>query len=107
MSNVFHIKDDEFEKEVLQSDKIILLDFWATWCGPCRMLSPILDQIADEMKDQIKVVKMSVDECEIIPARFMVRSIPTLVLMKDGEVLGAQIGALTKGQLKSFIESRI
>lgn len=69
--------------------------------------SPILDQIADEMKEQIKVVKMNVDECEIIPARFMVRSIPTLVLMKDGEVLGAQIGALTKGQLKSFIESRI
>lgn len=69
--------------------------------------SPILDQIADEMKEQIKVVKMNVDECEIIPARFMVRSIPTLVLMKDGEVLGAQIDALTKGQLKSFIESRI
>ena len=100
---VLTITKDNFENEVLKSDVPVLVDFWASWCGPCRMLSPIVDQIAEENPD-IKVCKVNVDECARIPSLFGIRAIPTLIMFKDGEVVDQVTGAVAKSHLVGMIE---
>ena len=100
--SVITITKDNFQQEVLASDKPVLLDFWASWCGPCRMVSPIVDEIAEECTD-IKVGKVNVDEESELAAKFRVMSIPTLVVMKDGEIVNQSVGARPKAQILAML----
>ena len=100
--SVLNITKENYENEVLKSDRPVLLDFWASWCGPCRMVSPIVDEIAEERKD-IKVGKINVDEQMELAAKFGVMSIPTLVVMKNGEIVNQQIGAIPKAAILSML----
>lgn len=93
MSEVLHINDADFESVVVNSDIPILLDFWAPWCGPCKMIAPVLDELAPEFAGKVKIVKMNVDDNQATPAQFGVRSIPTLLLIKNGQVVATQVGA--------------
>ena len=103
MSEVLHINDVDFESVVVNSDIPVLLDFWAPWCGPCKMIAPVLDELAPEFAGKVKIVKMNVDDNQATPAQFGVRSIPTLLLIKNGQVVATQVGALPKTQLANFI----
>ncbi|MFZ7233964.1 thioredoxin [Avibacterium avium] len=103
MSEVLHTTDATFEADVLRSDVPVLLDFWAPWCGPCRMVGPILDELAAELGDQVKIVKINIDENQATPAQFGVRSIPTLLMFKEGKAVASQVSALPKNQLAAFI----
>ena len=105
--NVLHTTDSSFEEDVIKSERLVLVDFWAEWCGPCKMIAPALDAIADEYKDRLKVVKVNVDENPQIPMRYNVRSIPTLILLKGSSVEGQQIGAVSKGRLAAFIDQHV
>ncbi|OUR88967.1 thioredoxin [Cycloclasticus sp. 44_32_T64] len=105
--NVVHTTDDSFEQDVLASDQPVLVDFWAEWCGPCKMVAPILDEIADEYAGKLKVVKLDIDSNPAMPRRFGVRGIPTLMVYKAGEVEATKVGAVTKSQLAAFIDSNI
>ena len=107
MSEVLHINDADFESVVVNSDIPVLLDFWAPWCGPCKMIAPVLDELAPEFAGKFKIVKMNVDDNQAIPAQFGVRSIPTLLLIKNGQVVATQVGALPKTQLANFINQHI
>lgn len=104
---IIHTSDDTFAADVLQSELPVLLDFWAPWCGPCKMIAPVLDQLAEEMDGQVKIVKMNVDENQNIPAQFGVRSIPTLVVIKNGQVVASRTGGLPKPQLSAFVNASI
>jgi thioredoxin 1 len=97
------VKEDTFEQEVLQSDKAVLVDFWAEWCGPCHAVSPILERIAEERQDELKLVKINIDEEQSLATRFGVQSIPTMILFKDGEPAAAAIGAQPKGRLEQAL----
>lgn len=101
------VTDATFEQEVLQSDVPVLLDFWAPWCGPCKMIAPVLDELVPEFAGKVKIVKMNVDDNQTTPAQFGVRSIPTLLLIKNGQVVATQVGALPKTQLANFINQHI
>ena len=107
MSGVLHINDADFESIVVNSDIPVLLDFWAPWCGPCKMIAPVLDELAPEFAGKVKIVKMNVDDNQTTPAQFGVRSIPTLLLIKNGQVVATQVGALPKTQLANFINQHI
>lgn len=107
MSEVLHINDADFESVVVNSDIPVLLDFWAPWCGPCKMIAPVLDELAPEFSGKVKIVKMNVDNNQATPAQFGVRSIPTLLLIKNGQVVATQVGALPKTQLANFINQHI
>ena len=107
MSEVLHINDADFESVVVNSDIPVLLDFWAPWCGPCKMIAPVLDELAPEFAGKVKIVKMNVDDNQATPAQFGVRSIPTLLLLKNGQVVATQVGALPKSQLANFINQHI
>jgi len=102
---VEHVNDAEFEEKVLKSDKPVLVDFWAEWCAPCRMIAPALDEISQEMGDKIKVVKVNVDDNPATPAQYGVRGIPTLIIVKNGEVIAQQVGAAPKNTLVAWINS--
>lgn len=107
MSEVLYINDADFESVVVNSDIPVLLDFWAPWCGPCKMIAPVLDELAPEFAGKVKIVKMNVDDNQATPAQFGVRSIPTLLLIKNGQVVATQVGALPKTQLANFINQHI
>ncbi|MGN0902216.1 MAG: thioredoxin [Succinivibrio sp.] len=106
MSEVLHINDNQFETEVLNSDKLVLVDFWATWCGPCKMIGPYLEELAEELPD-VKIVKVDIDKNSAYATKYGVMSIPNLLLFKKGEIVNRQIGALPKSELKAFIESAL
>lgn len=107
MSEVLHTTDASFEADVISSNIPVLVDLWAPWCGPCRMVAPILDELASELAGKVKIVKINVDENQVIPAQFGVRSIPTLLIFKQGKAVATQVGALPKGQLLNFINQHI
>lgn len=101
------IKDSDFEQEVTNSIEPVLIDFWAEWCGPCKMLSPVIDQLSEEMKNKVKIVKMNIDENPETPSSLGVRSIPTLMLFKDGKQISSKVGAHPKNKLEEWIKSSI
>ena len=107
MSEVLHINDADFETTVVQSDIPVLVDFWAPWCGPCKMIAPILDEIASEFAGKAKIVKINVDDNQLVAGQFGVRSIPTLLLFKNGQLVATQVGALPKNQLAAFINQHL
>lgn len=105
--NIVHVTDADFEDAVLNADKPVMVDYWAEWCGPCRMIAPILGEIADQYGDRLTVAKLNVDENQATAIKYAVRGIPTLMIFKDGEVVGTKVGALSKSQLSAFIDSVI
>lgn len=106
-SNIVYLSDDSFEEEVLNSKTPVLVDYWAEWCGPCKMIAPILDEIANEYGDKIKVSKLNIDENPDTPPKYGIRGIPTLMLFKDGSVEATKVGAVSKSQLSAFIDQHI
>lgn len=102
-----HISDASFEDDVLQSDVPVLVDYWAEWCGPCKMIAPILDEASKTYGDKLRIVKLNVDENRDVPAKFGIRGIPTLMLFKNGQVVATKVGALAKTQLTAFLDSNL
>ena len=104
---IINTTDENFEKDVLKNQKPVLTDFWASWCAPCLQLAPILEEIAEEMKDQIVIAKHNIDDHPNQPTRFGVRGIPTMLLFKNGELAGTQVGVTTKSNIIAFIKKNI
>ena len=105
--SILHITDSSFEEEVLKSARPVMLDFWAEWCGPCKMIAPILDELAGQYKDRLTVAKINIDDNQKTPETYAVRGIPTLILFKDGEAAATRVGAASKSQLEAFIDANI
>ncbi len=105
--NIVYTSDDGFEADVLGADKPVLVDYWAEWCGPCKMIAPILNEIADEYSDRLKICKLNIDANQATPPKYGIRGIPTLMLFKNGEVEATKVGALSKSQLQAFLDSNI
>ena len=104
---IVHVTDASFEEEVLKAQGPVLVDYWAEWCGPCKMIAPILDEVAREYDGKLKVAKLNIDQNEATPPKFGIRGIPALMIFKDGNVLATKVGALAKSQLAAFIDSNI
>ena len=105
--NIHLVSDQTFETDVLKANLPVLVDFWAEWCGPCKMIAPILEEVAKEYTDKLKVTKVNVDDNPATPGQYGIRGIPTLLLFKSGNVVATKVGALTKSQLAAFIDSHI
>lgn len=105
--HIVHVTDDSFESDVLKSSEPVLIDYWAEWCGPCKMIAPVLDEIATEYTGRLKVAKLNIDDNPNTPPRYGIRGIPTLMLFKDGEVEATKVGAVSKSQLVAFIDSNL
>lgn len=104
---IVYVTDTTFEQEVLQSQTPVLVDYWAEWCGPCKMIAPILDEVAKEYSGKLKIAKLNIDENASTPPKYGIRGIPTLMLFKNGNVEATKVGALSKSQLSAFIDSNI
>ncbi len=104
---IVHVTDASFEADVLKSSQPVLVDFWAEWCGPCKMIAPVLSELADEYGDKIKICKMDVDANTDTPSKFGIRGIPTLIIFKDGAAAAQKVGALSKSQLVQFVDANI
>jgi thioredoxin 1 len=102
-----HTSDAEFDVDVLKSDTPVLVDYWAEWCGPCKMIAPILDEVARDYDGRLQVVKLNVDDNQSVPARYAIRGIPTLMLFKNGAQVATKVGALSKSQLTAFLDSNL
>ncbi|HHH47258.1 MAG TPA: thioredoxin TrxA [Thiotrichales bacterium] len=107
VSNIVHVTDETFQSEVLESSVPVLVDYWADWCGPCKMIAPILDEIASEYDGRLKVAKLNIDENQDTPRKYGIRGIPTLMLFKNGNVEATKVGALSKSQLTAFLDSNL
>ncbi len=108
MSNdIVYVTDDTFEQEVLQSEIPVLVDYWAEWCGPCKMIAPLLDEVVGDYAGKLKIAKLNIDENSATPPKFGIRGIPTLMIFKDGDVEATKVGALSKSQLTAFIDSSL
>ncbi len=105
--SIVYVTDDNFEQEVLGSAEPVLVDYWAEWCGPCKMIAPILNEIADEYQGKIRIAKLNIDENPQTPPKYGIRGIPTLMLFKGGNVEATKVGALSKSQLTAFIDSNL
>lgn len=105
--SVQHIDDGEFEAKVLKSDKPILVDFWAEWCGPCKQLGPLLDELSGEVGDKITIAKVNIDQNPESPSKYGVRGIPTMMVFKDGEVIGTKVGGMPKSKIQEWIDSLV
>lgn len=105
--HIHHVTDASFEAEVLQSQTPVLVDYWAEWCGPCKMIAPILDDLAKDYGVKLKVAKLNIDDNQGTPAKFGIRGIPTLMLFKGGNIVATKVGALSKSQLTAFIDSNL
>ena len=102
-----HVSDTSFEEDVLKSSTPVLVDYWAEWCGPCKMIAPILDEVSAAYEGKVQIAKMNVDENREIPAKFGIRGIPTLMLFKDGQLAATKVGALSKAQLAQFLDANL
>lgn len=107
MSEILHVTDASFEEVVLKSDLPVLVDYWAEWCGPCKVIAPVLEEIADEYVGKMRVCKLDIDANEATPPKYGIRGIPTLMLFKEGNVEATKVGALSKSQLAAFLDSNI
>ena len=109
MSNehIVHTSDASFDNDIIKSDKPVLLDFWAEWCGPCKMIAPILDEVAKEYQGRLKIAKLNIDQNPQTPPKFGIRGIPTLILFKNGTVHAQKVGAVSKSQLAAFLEQHL
>lgn len=104
-TNITHVTDASFEADVIQSSKPVLVDYWAPWCRPCKMIAPLLDEMATRYAGKIKITKMDVDQNQDVPAKYGIRSIPTLILFKDGQEVAKNVGAISQSQLTAFLNS--
>ncbi|ATM88184.1 thioredoxin TrxA [Yersinia massiliensis] len=104
---IIHLSDESFDTDVLKADGPVLVDFWAEWCGPCKMIAPILDEIAEEYEGRLTITKLNIDDNVATAPKFGIRGIPTLLLFKDGQVAATKVGALSKGQLKAFLDANL
>jgi thioredoxin 1 len=103
--NILNVTDDSFESDVLRSEQPVLVDYWAEWCGPCKMIAPVLEEIADEYTGKMSVAKLNIDDNPNTPPKYGIRGIPTLMIFKNGEVAATKVGALSKSQLLEFIQA--
>jgi thioredoxin 1 len=105
--NIIKVTDESFEQDVLNSDIPVLVDYWAEWCGPCKMIAPVLEEMADDYAGRLKIAKLNIDENEQTPPKYNIRGIPTLMLFKNGNVDATKVGALSKSQLSAFLDSNL
>jgi thioredoxin 1 len=105
--NIVKTSDDRFEQDVLSASKPVLVDYWAEWCGPCKMIAPVIDEIAEEYKGRLTVAKLNIDDNPNTPPRYGIRGIPTLMLFKNGEIAATKVGAVSKSQLSEFVDQHI
>ena len=106
-ANIVAVTDDSFEEDVLKSETPVLVDYWAEWCGPCKMIAPLIDEISQDYADKIRIAKLNVDENPVTPQQHNIRGIPTLMIFKDGSVAATKVGAVSKSQLTDFIDSNL
>ena len=104
---IVHVTDDSFDEDVIKSEIPVLVDYWAEWCGPCKMIAPILEEVVDDYVGKLKIAKLNIDENPNTPPKFGIRGIPTLILFKDGDVEATKVGAMSKSQLTAFIDSNL